>query len=139
MVMLIQSPVASARKVAGQMDEFLAAVPSQLDREQFARHQAALISEILQPDKNLWERAEFYWQSIALKQQGFDARQLLAEAVESFSLETWTAYFERVFRAQPRSLKVVAPGRWEQLPKGRFHRFDSAGSIKADHETYLVD
>ena len=139
LVMLIQSPVADASKVAEAMHKFLVAVPSELDQEQFDRHKAALLSDILQPDKNLWERADFYWQSIATKQVEFDGRQQLADAVDAFDLEEWTAYYKRVFIEQPHSLQVVAPGRWKRLPEGDYQHFDSAGAIKQDHTTYLVD
>lgn len=139
LVLLIQSPVADAASVAKAMQKYMEAVPAALDAEQFARHRAALVSDILRPDKNLWERGEFYWQSIATRQLDFDSRQRLADAVESFSLEDWVAYYERVFMQQPHSLQVVAPGRWERLPSGDFDRYDSAEAIKQDHSSYLID
>ena len=99
---------------------FMQSVPTELDEEQFSRHKAALLSDILRPDKNLWDRADFYWQSIATKQFDFDGRQQLAAAVEAFTLEDWRDYYERVFIAQPHSLQVVAPGRWGELPGGDY-------------------
>jgi insulysin len=139
LVMLIQSPVADANKVYDAMHTYMLAVPSELDEEQFARHKAALLSDILRPDKNLWERADFYWQSIANKQLGFDSRQQLAEAVEAFSLESWRAYYQAVYIDRPHSLQVVAPGRWKRLPGGDFRRYDAAAAIKRDHQSYLID
>ena len=139
LVLLIQSPVADANKVYGAMRQFMQSVPAALDEEQFARHKAALVSDILRPDKNLWERADFYWQSIANKQFDFDARQQLAQAAEAFSLASWKAYYQQVFIDRPHSLQVVAPGRWKRLPKGHFRRYDSAAAIKADHPSYLID
>jgi secreted Zn-dependent insulinase-like peptidase len=139
LVMLIQSPVADADAVYGAMRTFLASVPAALDEEQFGRHRAALLSDILRPDQNLWERADFYWQSIANKQYGFDGRQQLAQAVESFTLESWRDYFQEVFIDQPHSLQVVAPGRWKLVPKGDFVRFDTAADIKRDHPSYLIE
>ena len=124
LVMLIQSPVADANTVAGAMQAFMQGVESELDEAQFERHQSALVSDILRPDKNLWERAEFYWQSIARKQFDFAGRQDLAEAVEAFTLQSWLAYYNRVFLQQRHSLQVVAPGRWGDLPEGDFSRYD---------------
>ncbi|MFC1579177.1 insulinase family protein, partial [Pseudomonadota bacterium] len=109
LVMLVQSPVADAPAVDQAMRTFVQALPADLDEAQFARHKAALISDILKPDKNLWERAEFYWQSIAIKQFDFNSRQALAEAVEAFTLDSWKGYYSRVFLEQPHSLQVVAP------------------------------
>lgn len=139
LVMLIQSPVASAGKVQDAMQKYMRSVPAELDEEQFARHKAALMSDILRPDKNLWERADFYWQSIATRQFDFDGRQKIAAAVESFTLEDWRSYYERVYIAQPHSLQVVAPGRLSELPAGEFLRFDQADAIKRDHASYLID
>lgn len=139
LVMLVQSPVADASAVDEAMETFLLTLPADLDEAQFARHKAALVSEILKPDKNLWERAEFYWQSIAIKQFDFAGRQALAEAVEALSLDSWNAYYSRVFLELPHSLQVVAPGRWEEFPAGFTTRFDTAGALKEGHATYRVE
>jgi len=138
LVMLIQSPVASANDVYDAMRTFMVTVPGDLDEEQFARHKAALLSDIQRPDKNLWERADFYWQSIATKQFEFDGRQQIAAAVAAFTLEDWQSYYQRVFLDQPHSLQVVAPGRWDSVPEGDFLEYDSAADIKRDNDYYLV-
>ena len=44
---------------------------------------AALVSDILRPDKNIAERAEFYWRSIAYRQLDFAGRQRVADAVQA--------------------------------------------------------
>jgi secreted Zn-dependent insulinase-like peptidase len=139
LVMLIQSPVADAGKVAGAMEAFMQQVGPTLDAAQFARHQAALSGEIRKPDKNLWERAEFYWQSIAKKQWDFDSREKLAGAVDAFTMENWLAYYQRVFLEQRHSLQVVTAGRWKVLPGGDVRRYTSAEEIKAGHDAYLID
>lgn len=138
-VMLIQSPVADAGAVVDAMQKFTLGVEPDLDAAQFERHQAALVSEILRPDKNLWERAEFYWQSIARKQWDFNGRKALAAAVEDLTLESWLAYYNRVFLAQRHSLQVVTPGQWDSLPQGGYQRYDSAEAIKDGHEAYIID
>jgi secreted Zn-dependent insulinase-like peptidase len=139
LVMLVQSPVADAKSVEVEMQDFMLRVEPQLDAEQFERHKASLISDILRPDKNLNERAEYYWQAIARKEWSFDDRQRLADAVEAFTLSTWKAYFQEVFLAQRHSLQVVAPGNWGVLPGGDFHVYDSAEALKRDHATYRID
>jgi secreted Zn-dependent insulinase-like peptidase len=137
--MLIQSPVASAGKVQQAMRRYLQSVSTELDENQFSRHKAALLSDILRPDKNLWDRADFYWQSIATKQFNFDGRQQMAEAVQAFTLDDWRDYYQRVFITRPHSLQVVAPGRWGELPTGEYHRYEDAAAIKRDHASYRVD
>ena len=114
-------------------------VEGDLDEAQFKRHRAALANEIRRPDKNMWERAEFYWQSIAKKQYDFDGRVQLADAVESLSKDEWLAYFRRVFRDQPHALQVVAPGKWGELPAVRGEVYRRAGDIKSGHPVYVID
>ncbi|MEH6635080.1 MAG: insulinase family protein [Halioglobus sp.] len=139
LVMLIQSPVADANTVAQAMQKFMLGVEPDLDEAQFARHQAALVSEILRPDKNLWERAEFYWQSIARKQLDFAGREDLAKAVQDLTLQSWADYYNRVFIQHRHSLQVVSSGQWDRLPEGDFQRRDSASAIKDDHRAYIID
>jgi secreted Zn-dependent insulinase-like peptidase len=140
LVMLVQSPVADAPGVLEAMETFMQGVTGDLDEDQFGRHQAALLSEIRRPDKNLWERAEFYWQSIAKKQWDFDGREALATAVENFTLDDWQVYFAGVFLDRRHSLQVVSPGRSQKLPEDEtLRRFDTASAIKRDHAAYVVD
>jgi secreted Zn-dependent insulinase-like peptidase len=138
LVMLIQSPVADAAGLARAMETFLLQVDGALTEAQFLRHRAALVNEILRPDKNLWERAEFYWQSIAREQFAFDGRQALANAVEALTLADWKAYFRDTFVANPRSLQVAAAGKGGRLPAGEQQRMETAEAIKASHDTYVV-
>ncbi|MCB1687013.1 MAG: insulinase family protein [Halioglobus sp.] len=139
LVMLVQSPVADANAVIDAMQAFMLGVEPALDEAQFERHKAALISDIVRPDKNLNERAEFYWQSIARKEWGFDSRQSLADAVEALTLPAWKAYYERVFLQQRHSLRVVAPGKWKTPPQKGTQVYDSAEAIKRGHATYTIE
>ncbi|MGB1139817.1 MAG: insulinase family protein [Halioglobus sp.] len=137
LVMLVQSPVADAPSVAAAMETFVQGVPGSLDEEQFERHKAALVSDILRPDKNIGQRAEFYWRSIAYRQLDFAGRQKVADAVEALTLEEWLAYFEQVFLDKRHSLAVVAPGKWGDLPD-LGQRFDNAADIRAAHGAYRL-
>lgn len=137
LVMLVQSPVADAPSVAAAMETFLVAVDDELDEAQFNRHKVALISDITRPDKNLGERAAYYWRSIGNQRLDFASREHLAAAVDALSLADWQAYFAQVFIAQPRALQVVSPGQWKTFPGVSGKRYESATAIKAAHETYL--
>jgi insulysin len=139
LVMLIQSPVADAAALAEAMDEFMGGVVASVDDAQFDRHKAALLNEVLRPHKNLWERAEFYWQSIAKKQYQFDGRQAMAEAIESLDKAQWQAYFQRVFLEQRHSLQVAAPGKWGQLPAGAQRQVETATELKSGHAVYVIE
>lgn len=139
LVMLVQSPVADANAVVVAMNNFMQEVEPQLDAKQFERHKVSLISDILRPDKNMAERGEYYWQAIARQELDFAGRQTLAMAVEALTLDSWKAYYERVFLHQRHALQVVAPGRRGIIPKGDYQQFDSADAIQLDHETYLME
>jgi len=139
LVMLVQSPVADASAVATAMQEFMLRVEPELDEAQFERHKVSLISDILRPDKNLNERGEYYWQAIARKEWDFAGRQTLADAVQALTLDRWQAYYEDVFLKQRHALQVVAPGKWDLVPKGDFRVYDSAEAIKQGHAAYDIE
>lgn len=138
LVLLVQSPSDDSRVVAGAMDQFMQAVEGELDDQQFERHKLALRNEILLPHKNIWEQAEFYWQSIARHQYDFASRQSLVEALDSLTLQSWLAYYQRVFVAQKHSLQVVAPGKWGTFPKGDGKRYDAPSAVRSDHGSYII-
>ena len=139
LVLLVQSPVADANAVTIAMQDFMQRVEPGLDEAQFERHKVSLISDILRPDKNLNERAEYYWQAIARKEFDFAGRQALADAVKALTLPAWKAYYDQVFLQQRHSLQVVAPGKWKHVPKGDFRVYDSAEAIKSGHATYVIE
>jgi len=138
LVMLVQSPSTDARVVAKAMEGFLQAVEGEMDAAKFERHKAALISHVMQPDKNMWERAEFYWQSIAKRQTSFDGRQALADALDDLTLDTWLEYYNRVFINHRHSLQVVAPGKWDEVPDSGATVFIAPAQVKQDHVVYSI-
>jgi secreted Zn-dependent insulinase-like peptidase len=137
-VMLVQSPVADTGLITQAMETFMGALESEIDEAQFARHQQALINEITRPDKNLWERAGFYWQSIAKKQYEFDGKSALAAAVQKFDREQWLSYYREVFLESRHSLQVVSPGKWDALPDNDGSRYNSAELLKQGHDVYQI-
>ncbi|MEE4107939.1 MAG: insulinase family protein [Halieaceae bacterium] len=117
LMLLIQSPSHSAVDVQGAMEEFLSSTPAEIDEEQFERHRAALLNAILKPHENLRERAEFYWQSIASREWGFDGPERLAAAVRAISYDDWLAYYRDVFLENRRSLLALSAGAREVTPE----------------------
>ncbi|MBK6740035.1 MAG: hypothetical protein IPG64_20435 [Haliea sp.] len=95
-----------------------------LDEEQFERHKASLVSDILRPDKNLNERAEYYWQSMRARN---GTRQPPVAGRRGRGAHA--AGLEGLLRArlskQRHSLQVVAPGKWGVVPKGEAEAYDS--------------
>ncbi|TGD74117.1 peptidase M16 [Mangrovimicrobium sediminis] len=136
LVMLIQSPVADTAALATAMDTFMRGVPGTLDEAQFERNKRALVNEILRPHQNLWQRAEFYWQSIAKQQYRFDSRDALAAAVEALTLAQWQDYYRQTFLEERHSLQVAAPGAAGVLPEGAARTVESAEALKRGHPAY---
>ncbi|NND68535.1 MAG: peptidase M16 [Halioglobus sp.] len=138
LVMLIQSPVADAAALATAMEEFMQGVQPGLDEAQFERHKEALVSDILRPDKNIGERADYYWRAINARQLDFESRAQLAAAVRALSLADWSAYYRETFLEERHSLQVISPGRWDLFPAPAGATFDSAQSLKSGHSTYTA-
>ncbi|TCO74919.1 insulinase family protein [Chromatocurvus halotolerans] len=139
LVMLVQAPGHSSAHVADAMQTFMEKLPEEVDEPAFLRHRQALVNDIMEPDKNLLERAEYYWQSIARNQVSFDRRQRLAEAVEGMSREAWLDYYREHFLESRRSLLVVAPGEQGDTPDGPARELNAADAIKTDHAVYTIE
>ncbi|MEM1113700.1 MAG: insulinase family protein, partial [Pseudomonadota bacterium] len=137
-VMLVQSPNTSAVGITDSMEAFMQRLLPDTDADQFERHRSALAGEIRRPDKNLWERAEYYWRSISKEQFEFDGRELLAGAVDEVSFEAWQQYYRETFLTDRHSLQVITPGAAAEFPELGQRRFDSAGEIKAQQGVYQV-
>lgn len=116
LVMIIQSPSHSSLDVRDAIATFLQAVPSDIDEAAFNRHRQALVAEINEPFKNLWERAEFLWQSLGEGDHTFSSKQDLADAVSKISYSDWLAFFKTQVLETNRSLLVVAPGKFDKQP-----------------------
>jgi insulysin len=116
LVMYVQSPNADAVRVDAAIREFVQQVTANVTPEQFARFQTALRQEILEPPKNLFERAEQYWQAIAKRDWDFSERERLAAAVAALDLVAWQAYFTDAVIAAPREVRAVAVGASGSLP-----------------------
>ena len=139
LVMLVQSPGYSAAHVADAMDQFMRRLETEVDEAAFLRHRQALVDDILEPDKNLLERAEFYWQSIARDDLSFQRRRRLAETVEGLSRDAWLSYYRAYFVDRRHSLMVVAPGEQGAVPDSPAREMPSAEAVKSDHDYYQID
>ncbi len=136
---LVQSPSHGAVDVADAVDRFLQEMLADdgISREQFLRHRTALIGDILQPHKNLWEQSEFYWQEISRRHGDFDSRQQLAQAVTDLEFEAWRSTARQVLLQQAAQVKVLAEGRWQQQPVGQ--AIESVESFQSSQPSYRID
>ncbi|MDG0979315.1 MAG: insulinase family protein, partial [Halieaceae bacterium] len=137
-VMIIQSPSHSSLDVRDAIAKFLQAVPSDIDEAAFNRHRQALVAEINEPFKNLWERAEFLWQSLGEGDHTFTSKQDLADAVSKITYSEWLAFFESQVLETQRSLLVVAPGKFDKFPAEPIQYEQPAGA-KAGNKSFAIE
>ena len=131
--MMVQSPTASAVEVHAASQTFLAQRLGEngVTAEQFDRHRAALMRDILKPPKNLFEESGYFWREINRGAYDFDTKEKLASAVEAVSFEDWQAWFRQSMLEQPASVVFAAPGRWFELPPGT--EVESAEELRTGH------
>ncbi|MEM1143198.1 MAG: insulinase family protein [Pseudomonadota bacterium] len=137
---VVQSPNHSASHVANAMDTFLVDTLEQISEEQFLRNKRALIKDLLKPDENLSERAQFYWQAIAFRKWDFDEPQRLAEAVEGIDYASWQESYRSLFVDDRRSLIAFSPGAQGEGPDssdGR--RFSEPAELRSASDLLAVD
>jgi len=116
LVLYVQSPNADAVRVDAAIRAFVQDVTANVTPEQFGRFQTALQQQILEPPKNLFERAEQYWQAIAKRDLDFSQREQLAAAVGALDLPAWQAYFTEAVLTAPREIRAVSVGSSGVLP-----------------------
>ncbi len=128
--MMVQSPSASAAAVVDASRSFLEQQVGEdgISDEQYSRHRAALLRDILQPPKNLFEESDYFWREINRGSFTFDTRERLASTVEAVSFEQWQDWYREAILDQPASLIFVAPGRWDEMPEGK--PIESAGEFR---------
>jgi secreted Zn-dependent insulinase-like peptidase len=139
LMLLIQSPSHSAVEVSAAMDRFLKDTLAEITDDQFLRHRQALINDILKPDENLSERAEFYWQAIASREWNFDGPEQLAAAVAGISFEDWQRDYRTLFLEQRRSLLALSPGARADMPEAGALRFTDPSSLRAAFDAYTAN
>jgi secreted Zn-dependent insulinase-like peptidase len=139
LMLLVQSPSHAVPDVYRSMRVFLDDTLAEITQEQYLRHQQSLLRDILKPHENLGERAEFYWQSIAYREWGFDTPQQLAAAVEQIDFARWQAYFRRNLLESPRSLLAFSSGAKGLAPalEGA-ERFASPETLRGGRARYDV-
>ena len=108
--LLVQSPEASAKaiddavsKFARNFDETLAKLPqSQLNREK-----QAVISKLMERDRQLGEVSGRYWREIDRENYQFDSREQLAAAIREVTLEDLKHTYREALIERKRALQVL--------------------------------
>lgn len=107
---VVQSPGASQEQIDTAVREFSAGFEARLtnlDDASLNREKQAVISKLLERDRQLSDISGRYWREIDRGAAGFDSREKLAEAVQGVSREELLTTFENAVVKRERSLRVV--------------------------------
>jgi len=88
---------------------FLQQLP-RLDAQQFEHNRAALVHQLLEPPKNLGEKAEEFWMSIALGDDDFNREQEIAAAAQQLTQAQWQSFTEAYLDANQRRDLLLQSG-----------------------------
>ncbi|OZB19680.1 MAG: peptidase M16 [Marinobacter sp. 34-60-7] len=108
--LVVQSPDANGEAIDEAVSAFaddFATQLSALDNARLEREKQAVISQLLERDRQLGEVSSRYWQEIDRENPDFDSRQTLAEAIRNVSLSDLIATFERTLTERERGLLVI--------------------------------
>ncbi|WP_368087228.1 hypothetical protein [Marinobacter sp. AC-23] len=110
---MVQSPTASQGEIDQAVREFTTGFEETLgniNKERLEREKQAVISSILEQDRQLGEISGRYWREIDRGADGFDSREQLAEAVKAVSLEDLKTTFKDAVLNRDRALRAVTGG-----------------------------
>ncbi|WP_410803969.1 insulinase family protein [Marinobacter sp. KMM 10035] len=110
---VVQSPSASQNDIDKAVHEFAAGFEEtlgNLDEQRLKREKQAVISSILEQDRQLGEISGRYWREIDRGSDGFDSREQLAKAVNAVSLDELEATFRDSVLNRNSALRVVTGG-----------------------------
>ncbi|MGB2109895.1 MAG: insulinase family protein, partial [Marinobacter vinifirmus] len=108
--LVVQSPEADAQAIDQAVQAFSADFESQLaelDDNRLNREKQAVISQLLQQDRQLGEVSGRYWREIDRNNEDFDSREQLAEAIRKVSLEDLKKTYRKTLLDRERALMVV--------------------------------
>lgn len=124
LALVVQSPAQPPAALAEHMGIFLRRFSSTLQHmsgEEYARHRAALIGNIMEEETRLQERTNRYWEELDRGYYEFDLRERLVSAVKALSLEQLNAFYRRLMLNESRSqISLYAFGEQRiENPSGR--------------------
>ncbi len=101
----VQSPAATEAEIIEAMQVFLQNFLSFEGGEtDFEQHRAALASQLREQDVTLGKRSSRYWLSLALGNEQFNRRELLAKEVEAIDYGLWMEYVRQLLGDDQASL-----------------------------------
>ena len=110
---VVQSPSASQTEIDQAVTEFskeFANTLAGLTDERLNQEKQAVISELLEQDRQLGEISSRYWREIDRGAESFNSREQLAEAVKNVRLQELLDSFRKAALKREQSLRVVTGG-----------------------------
>ncbi|MEC7815057.1 MAG: insulinase family protein, partial [Pseudomonadota bacterium] len=108
--LVVQSPDANGdaidEAVSAFADDFASRLAS-IDNARLEREKQAVISQLLERDRQLGDVSSRFWQEIDRGNTEFDSRETLANAIRGVSLEELVETFERTLTERERGLLVI--------------------------------
>ena len=96
---MVQSPVAGPFRLKKQTRLFLESLAArfeEMSEEEFSANRSGLITQLIQRDKNLGQRARRYWSELDRGITTFDARRQMASMVSKLNRADMVSYLDRV-------------------------------------------
>ncbi|WP_341581621.1 insulinase family protein [Marinobacter metalliresistant] len=110
---VVQSPSASQTEIDQAVTEFSVEFESTLaglSSERLNQEKQAVISKLLEQDRQLGEISSRYWREIDRGAESFNSREQLAEAVRNVRLQELLDTFRKAVLKREQSLRVVTGG-----------------------------
>ena len=112
---VVQSPGHSEADIAKAVESFIDQFDvSALTDDAFEQHKRALIHQLLEKPRNLYEQTEQLWLAIALSDKEFERKTRVAEEVEKISLQQWVDAFKNDLLSGERRELVLQTDKAEQ-------------------------
>ncbi len=105
---IVQSPTVGASQLVNEIESFVSDFDvKDVSKEDFEAHKQALLTQILQTDKQLSERTNRYWTEIDSKEYDFDSREQLAAAIRDINLSDFQSFYAELLLREPSSRLIV--------------------------------
>ena len=107
---MVQSPGASAEAIDQAVSQFSKDFESRLaslDEARLEREKKAVISQLLEQERQLGDISSRYWREIDRSAYGFDSRKQLARAIQAVSKQALLDTFRKAVLKREQALKVV--------------------------------
>jgi len=97
LILYIQSPTSDAALLQLYSDRFLSRYSQQLkdmNEEQFLAYKQGIITTLREPEKNLYELSNRYWQDLRDGNKNFNTQARIAHEVEKISLDGFRRFYD---------------------------------------------